>query len=55
MKLNNIKSLIPAVVLALSMGFVSCTKDLDVDNINPKQTSTLDADALLTKFTLVLC
>ena len=49
MKLNNIKSLIPAVVLALSMGFVSCTKDLDVDNINPKQTSTLDADALLNK------
>ncbi len=49
MKLNNIKSLIPAVVLALSMGFVSCTNDLDVENINPKQTSTLDADALLNK------
>ena len=49
MKLNRIKSLMPAVVLALSMGFVSCTKDLDVNNINPKQTSTLDADALLNK------
>lgn len=49
MKLNSIKTLIPAVALALSMGFVSCTKDLDVDNINPQQTSTLDTDALLNK------
>ena len=49
MKLNSIKSLMPAIVLALSMGFVSCTKDLDVNNINPKQTSTLDTDALLNK------
>jgi hypothetical protein len=49
MKLNSIKTLIPAVALALSMGFVSCTKDLDVDNINPQQTSKLDTDALLNK------
>ena len=49
MKLNSIKTLIPAVALALSMGFTSCTKDLDVENINPRQTSDLNTDALLNK------
>ena len=51
MILNKIKSIFPAAVAVLAMGFmtVSCTGDLDVENINPKQTSTLDADALLNK------
>lgn len=51
MILNKIKSFIPAAVAMLTMGAltVSCVGDLDVDNINPKQTSELDADALLNK------
>lgn len=51
MILNKIKSIVPAAVAVLTMGLmtVSCTGDLDVENINPKQTSTLDADALLNK------
>ena len=50
MKLNRIKSLIPAVAFALSMGYMtSCVNDLHVENINPQQTSELDANALLNK------
>lgn len=50
MKLNRIKSLLPAAALLLSMGFMtSCVNDLHVDNINPMQTSELDPDALLNK------
>ena len=48
---NKIKSFIPAAVTGLVMGLmtVSCTGDLDVENINPQQTSVLDTDALLNK------
>lgn len=48
---NKIKSLIPVVVAILTFGTMttSCTGDLDVENINPQQTSELDADALLNK------
>lgn len=51
MILNKIKSFIPAAIAMLLLGGMttSCTGDLDVENINPKQTSTLDADALLNK------
>lgn len=51
MILNKIKSLIPVVVAILTFGTMttSCTGDLDVENINPQQTSELDADALLNK------
>lgn len=50
MKLNRFKSFIPAAAFVLSMGFMSsCVNDLHVDNINPMQTSELDADALLNK------
>lgn len=50
MKLNRIKSLVPALAFALSMGcMTSCVNDLHVENINPQQTSELDADALLNK------
>ena len=50
MKLNRIKSLIPAVAFALSMGYMtSCVNDLHVENINPQQTSELHANALLNK------
>lgn len=51
MKLNNIKTYIGAAALALSMSCVStsCINDLDVENINPAQQSTLDKDALFNK------
>lgn len=51
MILNKIKSYIPVAVAVLTMGTMttSCTKDLDVENINPQQTSKLDQDALLNK------
>ncbi len=50
MKLNRIKSLVPTLAFALSMGcMTSCVNDLHVENINPQQTSELDADALLNK------
>ncbi|MBQ3699376.1 MAG: RagB/SusD family nutrient uptake outer membrane protein [Prevotella sp.] len=50
MKLNRFKSFIPVAAFLLSMGFMSsCVKDLHVDNINPQQTSELDANALLNK------
>jgi len=48
---KKIKSYIPVAVALLALGgmTIACTGDLDVENINPKQTSTLDADALLNK------
>ena len=50
MKLNRFKSFIPAAAFVLSMGFMSaCVNDLHVENINPQQTSELDANALLNK------
>lgn len=49
MKLNSIKTLTLALALTVGMGLTSCVKDLDVENINPRQTSELDADALLNK------
>jgi hypothetical protein len=51
MKLNSIKSFTAATILALSLGAStsSCVKDLDVENINPQQTSEFDGDALLNK------
>ena len=51
MILNKIKSfsLAAATVLVMGLTTVSCTSDLDVENINPKQTSQLDTDALLNK------
>lgn len=51
MILNKIKSFTFAAVTVLILGLMteSCTSDLDVDNINPKQTSQFDADALLNK------
>ena len=51
MKLNIFKSILPAAVLALGLAIVntSCLKDLEVENINPKQTSTSNEEALLNK------
>jgi len=50
MKLNRFKSFIPVAAFLLSMGFMSsCVNDLHVENINPQQTSELDANALLNK------
>ena len=51
MILNKIKSYITVVAALLFVGAMttSCVKDLDVENINPQQTATLDTDALLNK------
>lgn len=51
MKLNNIKTILGAMAIASLTGTLttSCTKDLDVENINPQQVSKLDTDALLNK------
>ena len=48
---KKIKSYIPVAIALFALGGMTtaCTGDLDVENINPKQTSTLDADALLNK------
>lgn len=48
---NKIKLFILVAVAAFFVGTMatSCVGDLDVENINPQQTSTLDADALLNK------
>lgn len=43
------KHIVPAAALVLLFGMTSCVNDLHVDNINPMQTSELDANALLNK------
>lgn len=51
MNLKRIKTILPAAMLTLSAGLftTSCVGDLDVENINPQQTSILNADALFNK------
>lgn len=45
-----IKNIIPAALMALTLtGTTSCIGDLDVNNINPQQVSTLDKEALFNK------
>lgn len=51
MKIKNIKTTLAVVGALLLTGSMttSCVKDLDVENINPQQVTTLDADALFNK------
>ena len=49
MKMNILKKIIPATALALTMGMTSCVGDLDVNPINPQQTTELNSDALFNK------
>ncbi len=49
MKFNIFKSLAIATAATMMLGTTSCVNDLDVENINPKQIATLDADALFNK------
>ncbi len=49
MKFNIFKSLAIAAAATMMLGTTSCVNDLDVENINPKQIATLDADALFNK------
>ena len=49
MKVFRFKTIIPAAALVLSLGATSCVGDLDVDPINPQQTTTPDYDALFNK------
>ena len=48
MKISINKTIVAAAAL-LSFGFTSCVKDLDVENINPQQTSTVSEDDLINK------
>ncbi len=50
MKLFNIKNILSAAAfVVVAFGFTACVKDLDVDNINPKQVQTPDMDAIFSK------
>ena len=44
-----IKNIIPAAALALALGVTSCTKDLDVDPIDPNLSTELNPDGLYLK------
>lgn len=44
-----IKNMIPAAALLLTIGMSSCTKDLDVDPINPNVSTEYDASGLFNK------
>ena len=41
--------MVPVAALALSLGLNSCTKDLDVEPIDPSKNTTVDAEKLLNK------
>ena len=50
MKFLDIKHIVSAAALAIvAFGFTACTKDLDVENINPQQVPDVNEDALFTK------
>lgn len=49
MNLKNIKHIVPAAILLLSLGLGSCVNDLDVTPIDPSTNMTPDYDALFTK------
>jgi len=49
MKLNNIKTILPAAALALTATLSSCMSDLDDGNIDPKVESTANVQGLYTK------
>ena len=42
MNLKNIKHIVPAAILLLSLGLGSCVNDLDVTPIDPSQNITPD-------------
>ncbi|MBR6121355.1 MAG: RagB/SusD family nutrient uptake outer membrane protein [Prevotella sp.] len=47
---NKVKTIFGATAAAMLLSMTtSCVNDLDVENINPKQTTTLDTEALLNK------
>lgn len=49
MKLSYIKRILPLGIMVLSMGLSSCTKDLDVEPIDPNKDTTVDAQKLFNK------
>ena len=49
MNLKYISHIIPGAVLMLSMGLSSCTGDLDVEPIDPRKNTTVDAQKLFNK------
>ena len=49
MNLRNIKYMLPVSALLLTMGLSSCTKDLDVESIDPNTSESVDAQSLFNK------
>ena len=49
MKLRNFKYTLPTVALLLTLGLNSCTKDLDVEPIDPSKNLVVDAQKLFNK------
>lgn len=49
MNLSFIKNILPAAAMVLSMGLSSCTGDLDVDVIDPRKDTNVDAQKLFNK------
>ncbi|MCD8288762.1 MAG: RagB/SusD family nutrient uptake outer membrane protein [Prevotella sp.] len=49
MKLNKIKSYVPAIALAFAFGMTSCVNDLDVTPIDPQTMMDFDDDAVFNK------
>ena len=49
MNFRYISHILPGAVLVLSMGLSSCTGDLDVEPIDPRKNTTVDAQKLFNK------
>jgi len=49
MNLRYIKNILPSAVIVLSMGLSSCVNDLDVEPIDPRKNTTVDAQKLFNK------
>ena len=49
MNFKDIKNILPVTALALTIGLSSCVKDLDVEPIDPRKNTTVDAQKLFNK------
>ena len=49
MNLRYFKNILPMAAILLSMGLSSCVNDLDVEPIDPRKNTTVDAQKLFNK------
>ena len=49
MKVRNLKHIVPVAAVLLSLALSSCTKDLDVEPIDPRKNTEVDAQKLFNK------